>query len=120
MGKASNEKFSQLDTVNGYVPQARVPGYAFPLLMCDIDDIDIGLIGWEDPQNSYDMNNMIFDVPRMREFKRKQLEGRLNKGGEQVVEHEEKSNDDEEGVEAGELAHQVESHENSFENFSMV
>ena len=84
----SRKKFSSdVEKINGYVPQVRVPGYAFPLLMCDIDDIGVDLIGWEDhfnPQNAYDMNNMIFDVPRMRDFKRKQLLERLKKGGDMV------------------------------------
>jgi hypothetical protein len=95
VGKASHEKFSQLVKVNGYVPQVRVLGYTFPLLMCDIDDIDIGLIGWEDPENSYDMNNLIFDVPRMREYKKKKLIERLSKSGDKA--EEKQSNHDENG-----------------------
>jgi hypothetical protein len=87
VGKASLEKFSSLNNVNGYVPQVRVPGYNFPLLMCDTDNIDIGLIGWEDPENSYDSNNMIFDVPRMRELKTKQLMQRLNSRTDTVQEN---------------------------------
>ena len=86
-GNPVHKDFSELEKINGYLPQVRVPGYAFPLLMCDIDDVGVDLIGWEDhfnPQNAYDMNNMIFDVPRMRDFKRKQLLERLNKGGDMV------------------------------------
>jgi len=100
VGKASQEKFSQLDKVNGmlllffhvvpvktsfvsyipasgYVPQVRVLGFTFPLLMCDIDEIDLGMIGWKDPEQSYDMNNMFFDIPSMREYKKKLLIERL-------------------------------------------
>mmetsp|Transcript_33207 Transcript_33207/g.71749 ORF Transcript_33207/g.71749 Transcript_33207/m.71749 type:complete len:1011 (-) Transcript_33207:218-3250(-) len=56
----------------GYVPQLmEVPGYHFPLLICDIDAIDVGLMGWKDPNRrdevdphrSYDNHNLIFDVP---------------------------------------------------------
>lgn len=55
----------------GYIPQLEVPGFSFPLLICNIDDIDVRLIGWKDPncQNevdehrNYDNQNLIFDVP---------------------------------------------------------
>ncbi len=69
----SSLEFSKLEKVNGYVPQVRVQGFTFPLLICDIDEINLGLIGWEDLEHSYDWDNMIFDVPRMREYKKKML-----------------------------------------------
>ncbi|KAL7547051.1 hypothetical protein ACHAWF_010371 [Thalassiosira exigua] len=42
-----------------------------PMLVCDIDDIDVNLIGWRDPNvknvsdphRNYDDHNLIFDVP---------------------------------------------------------
>ncbi|KAL9178347.1 hypothetical protein ACHAXT_001775 [Thalassiosira profunda] len=56
----------------GYIPQLEVPGFHFPLLACNIDDIDVRLLGWKDPNSqkssdphrNYDNNNLIFDVPR--------------------------------------------------------
>jgi hypothetical protein len=52
-----------------YIPQLEAPGLGFPLLVCNIDDIDVELIGWKDPnrtdeieQHRYDSRNMIFDV----------------------------------------------------------
>lgn len=47
-----------------------MPGFHFPLLCANIDDIDVKLIGWKDPncQNdtdehrNYDDHNLIFDV----------------------------------------------------------
>jgi len=55
----------------GYIPQMEVPGFHFPLLATNIDDIDVQLIGWKDPNRNneidphrnYDNHNMIFDVP---------------------------------------------------------
>ena len=58
----------------GYIPQLEVLGFHFPLLCCNIDDIDVRLIGWKDPNKvsqkssdhparSYDNHNLIFDVP---------------------------------------------------------
>ena len=48
-----------------------IPGFHFPLLACDIDDIDVDLISWRNPQGNniehphlnYDDYNLIFDVP---------------------------------------------------------
>jgi hypothetical protein len=52
-----------------YIPQLEVPSLGFPLLACNIDDIDVRLIGWKDPNRSdenehhrYDSRNIIFDV----------------------------------------------------------
>lgn len=46
-----------------------VPGFHFPLLCANIDDIDVKLIGWKDPNcqktdehRNYDDHNLIFDV----------------------------------------------------------
>ena len=48
-----------------------VPGFHFPLLASNIDDIDVRLIGWKDPNcynesdphRNFDNHNLIFDVP---------------------------------------------------------
>lgn len=48
-----------------------MPGFHFPLLACNIDNIDVRLIGWKDPNchntsdphRNYDSHNMIYDVP---------------------------------------------------------
>jgi hypothetical protein len=48
-----------------------VPGFHFPLLACDIDDIDVDLVSWRNPNSdatakpylAYDDYNLIFDVP---------------------------------------------------------
>eukprot|EP00804_Cyclotella_cryptica_P013338 CCRYP_005119-RB/>CCRYP_005119-RB protein AED:0.07 eAED:0.07 QI:209/1/1/1/0.77/0.7/10/1560/999 len=55
----------------GYIPQLVVPGFHFPLLACNIDDIDVKLISWRNPNAKdtshphldYDDYNLIFDVP---------------------------------------------------------
>mmetsp|Transcript_5812 Transcript_5812/g.13266 ORF Transcript_5812/g.13266 Transcript_5812/m.13266 type:complete len:1004 (-) Transcript_5812:1353-4364(-) len=54
-----------------YIPQLERSGFHFPLLACNIDDIDVKLIGWKDPNcrnktnehRNYDNHNLIFDVP---------------------------------------------------------
>ncbi|KAL7535279.1 hypothetical protein ACHAXR_006394 [Thalassiosira sp. AJA248-18] len=55
----------------GYIPQLDVIGFHFPLLACNVDGIDVRLIGWKDPNapnemdphRKYDNHNLIFDVP---------------------------------------------------------
>merc|ERR1712060_121970 len=54
----------------GYVPQLEnIPGFSFPLIISNIDDIDVNLMGWKDPNctslephRNYDKQNLIFDV----------------------------------------------------------
>jgi hypothetical protein len=57
----------------GYIPSLEVNGFHFPFLACDIDDIDVRLIEWKDPNHEdesahrqYDEHNLIFDVSRER------------------------------------------------------
>jgi hypothetical protein len=63
VGKDQNIDFSSIPDIDGYVPQVQTGSYAYPLLACNIDYIDQSLIGWNDPGNSYDDYNMIFDIP---------------------------------------------------------
>jgi len=60
--------------IDGYVPQVKVWGYSFPLLACDVDGIDEGLIGWKDKNHSYDYYNLIYDIPfkGMKRLRRKE------------------------------------------------
>lgn len=53
------------------VTQIDAPGFYLPFLACSIDDIDVKLIDWKNPNRkseedlhrSYDDQNLIFDVP---------------------------------------------------------
>lgn len=64
-GVAMDEHFSQVKEIYGYVPQKKIEGFPFPSLLCDVKEIDEGLIGWTDPNNSYDHHNLIFAVPKI-------------------------------------------------------
>lgn len=61
-GVASAKKFSELKEVALYIPQERVFGNSFPLLLIDTSDIATEFIGWTDPYNLYEEHNVIFDV----------------------------------------------------------
>lgn len=59
----------------------------YPLLACDIDHIPQTLIGWNDKDNSYDVHNMIFDVP-YEGMKRKRLVLEKTPGDTRISDHE--------------------------------
>lgn len=63
IGKDMGIDFSFVQTILAYVPQVQDPSYAYPLLACDIDDIEERFIGWKDPDNNFDFHNLIYDVP---------------------------------------------------------
>ena len=56
----------------GYIPSLEVAGFHFPFLACNIDDIDVRLIKWKDPNHKeenarqYDEHNLIYDVSKER------------------------------------------------------
>lgn len=60
------------------MPQLKFGGHPFPYLCCDIDDIDQGLIGWNDASHSYDYYNLMFEIPHrsMRRTKRIEMNTR--------------------------------------------
>jgi hypothetical protein len=56
--------FKNVVEISVYVPQFTVDAFNFPILACDIDDINTNWIGWSDSTDlSYDKHNLIFDVP---------------------------------------------------------
>lgn len=67
----SKARFEDDNDIRGYVPQVEVVGYPFPLLLCDVDNIDQELIGWSTPHGSYDQDNVIFDIPHVAALKNK-------------------------------------------------
>ena len=49
--------------VHGYIPQLRgEAGFSYPLLACDISQVDPKLIGWKDPFHDYDYHNLASDA----------------------------------------------------------
>eukprot|EP00591_Stephanopyxis_turris_P011862 CAMPEP_0195512972 /NCGR_PEP_ID=MMETSP0794_2-20130614/4743_1 /TAXON_ID=515487 /ORGANISM="Stephanopyxis turris, Strain CCMP 815" /LENGTH=976 /DNA_ID=CAMNT_0040640871 /DNA_START=140 /DNA_END=3070 /DNA_ORIENTATION=+ len=54
-----------------YVPQIRMPGFNYPLLMCSIDNINDEHVGWRDLDRGFDEHNLIFDVDEINPLDRK-------------------------------------------------
>jgi hypothetical protein len=61
-------------------------GQPFPYLVCDIDDIDQGLIGWNNPTHSYDFYNLIFDVPH-KSLRRTKIMDNNTRGATTIAQH---------------------------------
>jgi len=62
-GKAMEIKFGDVHEIAAYVPQVRIPGFAFPFLLCDDTSIENDDVGWNDPkEKGYANHNLIHDV----------------------------------------------------------
>ena len=53
---------NMIDGMMAYIPQIKAERFTFPLLVCDIDDVDVSLVGWNPHPSSYDEYNLIFVV----------------------------------------------------------
>jgi len=60
--RAIDTKFSAVPEIKLYVPMMNLPGFTYPLLMCDISGIGEREIGWEDNRHGYDCHNLVKDV----------------------------------------------------------
>jgi len=71
-GTPSDMAFSdvmKMSEIFAYVPQVRVPNLPMPLLVCNVDDIDRELIGWNDPHNGVNAHNVLLDIPGLDQKK---------------------------------------------------
>jgi len=73
-GQDQNIDFSNLEGVEAYIPQIKDSSFPYPLLACDIDEVKQNLIGFIPDGESYDDDNLIFDVP-YEGMKRKKIIG---------------------------------------------
>ena len=61
-GQSQKIDFSSNTEVFAYVPSVKVDGFPFPLLACNIDQVDQDLVWWKDLVNSGDFQSLIFDI----------------------------------------------------------
>jgi len=66
-GKTGAKGFSDVKEIFSYVPQVRVPGLPMPLLVCNVNNIDRELIGWDDPKHGVNAHNVLYDIPAIGE-----------------------------------------------------
>jgi hypothetical protein len=61
--KQKKETFSEMKDLVAYIPQTRVAGSLYPLLFCNVSDLNYDLIGWEDHEDPLkDSHNVIYDI----------------------------------------------------------
>lgn len=64
-GEDQDIPFSDVPAIDSYIPQVSSPLIAFPLILCDIKDIDKHLFNWEDdehPHSEYDVTGDIAEI----------------------------------------------------------
>jgi len=65
--KMIKHTYSEVSNMKAYVPMKRVPGFFFPFLLCDINNIDEELIGWKDARRGYKVHCLSNDVIQDRQ-----------------------------------------------------
>jgi len=58
-GEPRQKRFSEVPELFGYIPQIQVPGYTFPLILCDLLNVDSDLVGWKDMRVTHGSHNII-------------------------------------------------------------
>ena len=80
-GRDAKIDFRNVAEISVYVPQQSIGAFQFPVLFCDVDDMNKEWIGWTDPEDeTFDTHNLIFDVPFDR-MKRQKSEPSERVGG---------------------------------------
>lgn len=54
--------FSDVPSINSYIPQINSPVFSYPLLACNIDNIDKDLLDWTDPDRSHSYYDLTRDA----------------------------------------------------------
>ena len=70
-GEDQDVPFSDVQAIDSYIPQVSSPLIAFPLILCDIKDIDKHLFNWEDdehPHSEYDVTSDISEILGRRDY----------------------------------------------------
>lgn len=58
-------KVTHRHEIHGYIPQIRDKEFIYPLLTCELDNVDEDLIGWVDPARGFDAHNLVNDAYRI-------------------------------------------------------
>jgi len=64
-GEAMKQKFTEVKEICAYVPQSRLHGYPFPVILCDLRHIHINYIGWKCPDHPHEYYNVANDIPSL-------------------------------------------------------
>ena len=50
------------EELHGYIPQTKIEGFVYPLLACDVGEIDEDILSWKDPHEGYLPHSLVEDV----------------------------------------------------------
>jgi len=64
-GTDMNIDFDEVKNIRAYVPQLKEKGFDYPIILCDICDINPNLLGWKDPFNGYEPHNITNDLSQI-------------------------------------------------------
>eukprot|EP00587_Corethron_hystrix_P000893 CAMPEP_0113301106 /NCGR_PEP_ID=MMETSP0010_2-20120614/2474_1 /TAXON_ID=216773 ORGANISM="Corethron hystrix, Strain 308" /NCGR_SAMPLE_ID=MMETSP0010_2 /ASSEMBLY_ACC=CAM_ASM_000155 /LENGTH=1064 /DNA_ID=CAMNT_0000154675 /DNA_START=1736 /DNA_END=4930 /DNA_ORIENTATION=+ /assembly_acc=CAM_ASM_000155 len=64
-GEDMKKNFSNLDSKCVYIPQANSAYFSYPLLACDVRNIDEDLLEWNNPYHCYSYYNLTLDLKEM-------------------------------------------------------
>jgi len=59
------EIFTEVKEISAYIPQVKLYGYPFPLILCNLGHINNDYIGWTSPRRSHEFYNVINDIPSL-------------------------------------------------------
>lgn len=65
-GTVGTEKFTELNEICAYIPQAKLYGYGFPLILCDLRHVSNDYIGWTSPMHSHEFYSIVNDIPSLK------------------------------------------------------
>ena len=61
-GKDMKIKFSTVKSIDSYIPEKKSSYFTYPLLLCDLDDIDPNLFSWSDPNRPHSYYSVFEDI----------------------------------------------------------
>jgi len=64
-GTTGIERFTEVEEISAYIPQVKLYGYPFPLILCDLRNINNDYIGWTSPRRSHEYYSVINDIPSL-------------------------------------------------------
>jgi hypothetical protein len=64
-GEDQHISFSNVRVIDSYIPQLSMPLFRYPLVLCNIDDIDPSLFHWQDKEHPHTHYDITRDVARV-------------------------------------------------------
>jgi len=66
-GRDMNVNFSEVKSIDSFIPQINSSHFVNPLIACSLEGIDEGLMSWTDPEKPYEYYNLTKDADKIFE-----------------------------------------------------